>query len=432
MEQHSIPRNITGFQFKLIGDMTLRQFGYLACGAVLGYGLFKLLPLPSIFNIGIGGFVAFLGFAFAFLPFQDRSIDQWILAFIKSVYAPTQYVYRKNNLPPAILTQTTAHALNKMVPGEHIKHYADSKRMLETYLSKLPKKTTDFFDQNEKIALSQTLSLFAQNTQSPMIPVAVDQTYQPAKPAPTTQVTPIILEAKRPRLVPPPVHPTLKESEKKQEAEKSGQNNQVKQLSDELDKLRQQLKEENKTQTIDPGLEKRFLELEQKLTGVLTEREKLTAELVKLKQQQTLIRNTVIPQVVTEPQPAQPRVTIISNQQAANVGFNPPTLANLITGIVNDQNNMSLANILITVKDMRGTPLRALKTNKLGQFYASTPLANGTYVLEVEDPQKRYAFDLIELKLTGTVIQPINIVAKKQRDPIREKLAKELFQKTFN
>ncbi|EKD47460.1 MAG: hypothetical protein ACD_66C00049G0001, partial [uncultured bacterium] len=28
MEQHPVPQNVTGFQFKLIGDITLKQFAY--------------------------------------------------------------------------------------------------------------------------------------------------------------------------------------------------------------------------------------------------------------------------------------------------------------------------------------------------------------------------------------------------------------------
>lgn len=430
MEQHSVPRNITGFQFKLIGDMTLRQFGYLAAGAIIGYALFKLLPLPFILNLSVGGFVFFLGFAFAFLPFQDRPLDQWILAFIKSVYSPTQYIYYKENPPPDILIALTSVSPKK-VSNFHAKNYVDSKKMLDTYLSKLPKKTVDFYDQNEKIALSQTLSLFAQVPPSQATPVItvsrVNQ--QSSRPLPAS---PIILEAKKQRVTPQPVHLVQPEKKEKAEEKPEAEQNQLRQLTQELGKLRQQIQENSQTKTVDPNLGKRFLELEQKLTGLLTEREKFTTEIAKLQQKESYSGKTVTPQAVSEEPQEQARVKMISQQQATQAGLlNAPTTPNIVVGIVNDQGNLSLANVLITVKDMRGTPLRALKTNKLGQFFASTPLPNGNYVLEIEDPQKRYAFDLIEIKLTGEVVQPLVITAKKQVDPLREKLAKELFQKNF-
>ena len=100
-------------------------------------------------------------------------------------------------------------------------------------------------------------------------------------------------------------------------------------------------------------------------------------------------------------------------------------------GIEEDTAKNILPNVLITIKDMRGTPLRALKTSKLGQFFTSTPLGNGDYILEIEDPQKRFYFDLIQLKLEGKIIQPLEVSAKKQNDPVRDKLSKELFQKNF-
>lgn len=35
------------------------------------------------------------GLALAFVPFQDRPLETWLMAFLKSIYAPTIYLYRK-------------------------------------------------------------------------------------------------------------------------------------------------------------------------------------------------------------------------------------------------------------------------------------------------------------------------------------------------
>lgn len=436
MEQHPVPRNITGFQFKLIGDMTLKQFGYLASGAIFGYALFKLLPFPSFINIAIGGLIFLIGFAFAFLPFQDRPLDQWLFAFIKSVYSPTQYLYLKNNQPPDILHQVSS--IPKHLPTIQKQQFNDSKKMLAAYLAKMPKRSSDFFDQNERAYLNQTLALFELGA-SPKkgVPAYVIKPKptttpppKPAKPTPPTNQAPIIQEVKKERKEPPPVH-AVPQKPQEQTQKLMEDTIQVRQLSTELEKLRQEMRGQAVNKSADPLLEKRFLELEQKLTSLLTEREKMTAELAQFRKQESFMGNTVQPKQAPEQQ--QSRVNIISQKQATNAGIlSPGSVPNLVMGIIYDPTHSSLSNVLITVKDMRGTPLRALKTNQLGQFFASTPLENGTYVMEIEDPQKRFAFDLVELKLTGEIFQPLEIIAKRKVDPVRDQLTKELFQKNFS
>ncbi len=83
--------------------------------------------------------------------------------------------------------------------------------------------------------------------------------------------------------------------------------------------------------------------------------------------------------------------------------------------------------MLITVRDKDDVPLRALKTNKLGQFAASTPLPNGTYMVEIEDPKDSFVFDKIQIPLAGSVAPPIEVIAKSQKQVERDKLAREIF-----
>ncbi len=97
MEPHPIPQNVTSFQFKLVGDMTLKQFLYLVGGVGFAYLLFVFLshdyPLISWPLIIIS---ALLGVAFAFLPLGSRPLDHWLLAFLKAVYSPTKRSWQKN------------------------------------------------------------------------------------------------------------------------------------------------------------------------------------------------------------------------------------------------------------------------------------------------------------------------------------------------
>ncbi len=94
MEQHPIPQQITSYEFKLVGEMTLKQFAKAAGGIVIAM-MINAAPLvffikwPLIFIFAIGGLML------AFVPFQDRPLETWLLAFLKSIYNPTMFLYKK-------------------------------------------------------------------------------------------------------------------------------------------------------------------------------------------------------------------------------------------------------------------------------------------------------------------------------------------------
>ncbi|KKP33705.1 MAG: hypothetical protein UR23_C0041G0010, partial [Candidatus Roizmanbacteria bacterium GW2011_GWA2_32_13] len=67
MEQHAIPRQITSFEFKLIGFLTIKQFIYLVISIPIGILIFYTFPVP-ILNFILGLIVALIGVAFAFIP----------------------------------------------------------------------------------------------------------------------------------------------------------------------------------------------------------------------------------------------------------------------------------------------------------------------------------------------------------------------------
>lgn len=99
MENHPIPQNVTGFQFKLIGDMTVKQFVYLAAGVVSGW-LFFSLPITPFIRFPVSLVFILTGISLAFIPIAGRPIDVMIANFIKSLLSPTQYIYRKTAYQP--------------------------------------------------------------------------------------------------------------------------------------------------------------------------------------------------------------------------------------------------------------------------------------------------------------------------------------------
>ena len=91
-KQHAVPQNIMDVEFKLIGDLTMRQFAYLFVFGAIAWGAF--LFLQGIFKWPAVIVSTLLGLGLAFVPVEDRGLDQWIINFFKAVYSPTQKVWR--------------------------------------------------------------------------------------------------------------------------------------------------------------------------------------------------------------------------------------------------------------------------------------------------------------------------------------------------
>ena len=99
VQQHAIPSEISSYQFKLVGDMTLKQFFQVGGGALVSI---------LIYSSGLNAFIKWpliicsfmLGVAMAFIPLQDRPLEKWVVLFFKAIYAPTQFRWRKAETLP--------------------------------------------------------------------------------------------------------------------------------------------------------------------------------------------------------------------------------------------------------------------------------------------------------------------------------------------
>lgn len=136
MDQHPIPRQITTFEFKLIGFMTLKQFLYLVIFFPIGYIVYSILPVPFL-NILLGIVVAVIGILFAFVPIQDRPLEIWIRNFIKRLNSSTQYMYKKKNDTVSILE-------NLYFTGDpHLAvSHVETKEKLQKYLAETRQKAS--------------------------------------------------------------------------------------------------------------------------------------------------------------------------------------------------------------------------------------------------------------------------------------------------
>jgi len=94
IEQHPIPQDVAGYKFRLVGEMTLQQFIWLAVGIIIALIIYSS-PLPFFFKWPLATIFACLGAGIAFVPVEGRPLDKWLIAFIKSIYAPTIFVWQK-------------------------------------------------------------------------------------------------------------------------------------------------------------------------------------------------------------------------------------------------------------------------------------------------------------------------------------------------
>ena len=425
MEQHPVPQNITSFQFRLVGDMTLKQFGYLAGGIILAYISYKL-PLPFFFRWPLTVIFALGGFGFAFVPIEERPMDVWVLSFIKNVYSPTIFHWEysaKKIVEPHV--PASIESVKPMVPAA-VKDPLDS---LTSFFS--PPKHTPTPLPPKPVVLTKKSPLDAFFSW-------IDSLFPSV---PTQAASPSFSNTRIIPSVPPPM-PSRPPAQRQEPPEKPEEKpipptpapaaakiNPLK-TEEELAVLKLQLEAVQKELSEKQLMETRVLELQKELSDISVQKQTMENELLSFKRsgapQPSPFFKPTGPMTTKSSQ--EPTVKVMGTDAAIRAGIpRLTTFPNVVTGIVKDYDTNLLPGVLVTVKDKDGIPLRALKTNKLGQFAASTPLPNGTYVVEVEDPRGRYLFDRIQVTLVGNVMSAVMVIAKSKRQLDREILSKQIF-----
>lgn len=232
--------------------MTLKQFGKLAAGVILALIVYAINP-PDFIKWFLIFLFGGIGAAMAFVPFEGRPIDVWIIAFFKRIYSPTQYIWKQ------AVAKTT---LSLKKPAAQI-----------------------------------------------VAPVASPA---PAQPIPAPEKEVLFKSPAKPVLPPKPKTPSAPRTEAKFAPE------------------------------------------------------------------------AVIPA--------------------------PPTLPNLLVGFTHNKKGEIIEGAILEIRDSDGIPVRAFKTNKLGQFRSATPLPDGSY--EIETEKEGFSFDIIKIELKGKILSPIEIISK--------------------
>ncbi len=309
MEQHAIPQQISSYEFKLVGEMTLKQFLKAAGGIIIAL-LINSTKLIILVKWPLMLFFGGLGILLAFVPFEDRPLEVWIKAFIKSIYSPTIYTYKKKpidnwldlDLSKDISSSTKTVTVTKASTGN----------IMENTVKKSGMKLSDFL---------QTTSLTDHKKNEE---IKVDE-----------------IKAKD--------NPPIGETEPKVEIKNE---------------------EDNLTEMV-------VNDWRDTKTGLDLKSEKLEAT------GEVVFGSIPMPDI--------------------------PEVANVIVGMATSGEGKIVDGVIVEIQDEHGNPSRVLKTNSLGQFKTSTPLANGKYLLIAE--KDGYTFDRVNLELNDQIIQPIKIIA---------------------
>ena len=304
MEQHAIPQQISSYEFKLVGDMTLKQFLKAAVGIVLAIiinstKLIILVKWPLMILFAGGGLLL------AFVPFEDRPLESWIISFIKSIYSPTIYVYKRKA----------------------------NNNWLDLDLTKATKQNED------------DLVVTGKN-RSPLLGNKIKD---------TIGTIGVKIDKKEEKI-------TQTEIKKEQNLRPSGT-------------------------SFDPTA-----------TGMTVQKEKNEEKKEDWRDQKMDLN------LKTEKLGATGKV-IFGAIPMPDI----PEVPNVIVGMATDIGGKIVDGVIVEIQDENGNPSRVLKTNSLGQFKTTTPLASGRYLIIAE--KDSYNFDRVNIDLKGQIVQPVKIIA---------------------
>ncbi|MEP7167314.1 MAG: PrgI family protein [Candidatus Woesebacteria bacterium] len=351
MQEHPVPQNVTGYEFHLIGQMTLKQFLEVA-GGILGAVLINMTNLPGIIKYPLMVISALLGAALAFIPLEGRPLDRWFFAFIKSIYQPTLFFWKKTNTVPGAFTYTQPITVDT-TPSVDYGPIRKSRvqEFIQTTTSE-PKLISD----EETKAAEDVLKLFSEPSPTPTGRILeMNVVPSPTAPAP---ISPAPVPAP-----PPPAQTTV---------------------------------------------------FNQNTPIGYAEKQGVTSEHLPLKAAES--NTPITPGKLETVYSAAPDTTSMTGLQPVPTlsGFpfpNKPTTPNVVAGMVVSSDNKIIENAIITIlRESDHTPVRAMKTNTLGQFAVVTPLDTASYRISVE--KDGYSFDNYSLVLNNQVVAPVLLKAK--------------------
>lgn len=366
MREHPIPQDITNYRFHIVGSMTLKQFGEVGGGLLLAFIVYKI-GLPQYIGIPIALLIAITGAAAAFVPFEQRPLDHWIVTFVKVLYKPTQFYWKRTPFIPPVFSYASTHPTTPLEPEVDLTPARRTR--IKEFISSLNHEpaTHTSVSTEEQQRIDSILNTFAElptgqgveQADKPNLKIRPRKLRKLGGPAPAAiDVVPQVQPQQPPDTVEIAVpHTTTVE----------------------------------------------VVDTTQAVEEHITEDQPIIAA-----------EESTVEQQLAALEPVMDTQVVATTTQAEEAAFNvdlpfpdPPDEPNKIVGMVMTPNNELLSGAIVEIATSAGHIARAVKTNALGQFFVTTPLPSGEYVLQVENDG--YMFEPIRLSLNNTVVDPIEI-----------------------
>lgn len=384
MREHPIPQDIVGYRFHIVGNMTIKQFAMLGGGCFVAF-LFYSTNLVAVIKWPLVGMSIALGAAMAFVPYEERPLEHWVVTFIKTLYKPTKFYWRRQALVPEPFAYQPRSDIKQHEP--EIDLSPARRQRIKEYLSSINRRTLSEEDAWREQRINGIVASFGQ-----VQPVEVSIQKQTHKPVLKTRVRGLGAE-----------HQEWKSGRfgRPLEGDK-------KQGSAQLTNI---IPDNDKTITLRAALPTdqvaTNIEIPEEKTVTLNTPEAAGDEVLgNIYQQPDADRAFVGSDVVG--------ASAQLSDSAQSASFNQslpfpskPTEPNKVVGMVLTKDSDLVNDAIIEVKNQAGNTIRAVKTNALGQFYITTPLPDGKYQIHTEKDD--YQFPAIDLELDQQVVEPIEI-----------------------
>lgn len=379
MIEHPVPQNITSYEFRLVGSMTLKQFFELMIGLVLAFVIYRTNLYPLIKWPLIIAFVTF-GVSLAFVPIQERPLDQWFMAFIRAIYNPTKFYWRRTVQSPEVFSNQSVN----------LTKYQDQEQALATAVARKRSRASAYLDTLGAVPVTAPLDA-DEDLRASGILALFDEVRVPVQ---SVRATPLQAEENlsRPDME---VKPRSLRTSLVTEVESAVEAGEVVPLTTQQSPTK--MYEVSLPQSL-PIVMEDFSppsSVPEREEVVPTSRRPASFTVESVASQTPGVNASTASEEVTTSQ---------------SLPFpNPPKQPNVLAGMVLDATGKLLDNAIIEVRTEQGVPVRAIKSNKLGQFFTSSPLPTGTYQMVIE--KAGYRFEPYRLTVQNTVISPLEIRA---------------------
>lgn len=371
MLDHPIPQDIVGYRFHIVGNMTLKQFAEIGAGCVLAFLVYKtnLAPYikwPLVFTSFAVGAIA------AFVPFEERPFDHWLVTFFGILYKPTKFFWKREPHVPDPFNYKADP--NADYTGQELDMTPLRRQRIKEYLFSIQgQPQLDAYETAEQVHINSIMSAFnnvrvtevsiEKNVERPSLKVRPHQLKSP-------QINPTVPVFTIDKVVPA-------------QAQVSPHQSQITHTPLAPEFVAQDIEiPEYQTVSIDPAA---------------PENQQLDAQSAHAEERAYVEAQQSVGVTATE--------SVLHNQ---DLPFpEPPDIPNKLVGMVLSPTNDLINDAIVEIQMADGRVARAVKTNALGQFYVTTPLENGEYNILVD--KDGFAFTPQQLVLQGDLVPPIEI-----------------------